>query len=87
MSHRRPLRILACCAGLLGVRLAGAEFHVAPHGSDAAPGTAAAPFATVQRAQAAAARAGLAALGPGVITTGQGARRSTPCVVLPTSRS
>ena len=28
-----------------------------------------------------------AAFGPGVITTGQPARMSTPCVVLPTSRS
>ncbi|MEN9813416.1 MAG: hypothetical protein RL479_2102, partial [Verrucomicrobiota bacterium] len=55
MSRRCHLRILAFCVGLFATRLPAAEFHVAPHGSDDAPGTAAAPFATVQRAQAAAA--------------------------------
>jgi Right handed beta helix region len=55
MSRPRRLPRLAALALLLAARLAAAEFHVAPHGSDEASGSAAAPFATVQRAQAAAA--------------------------------
>ena len=51
---RRRLR-LALLLGWLGAALlpAATEFHVAPHGDDAAPGSSARPFATVARAQTA----------------------------------
>jgi hypothetical protein len=41
------------CLLLFALRLDAAEYYVAPNGSDASAGTIAAPFATVQRAQAA----------------------------------
>ncbi len=46
-----PLLLLVCCA----LRVAGAEYFVAPEGSDANAGTEASPFATIMRGQAAAA--------------------------------
>jgi hypothetical protein len=59
MSTRRSsLRfsgVLAFLATIALTRLAAADYFVAPDGSDTAPGTRAAPFATVQRAQQAAA--------------------------------
>src|SRR5262249_28738375 len=46
---------LALLAALAFTRLAAADYFVAPDGSDTAAGTRAAPFATMQRAQQAAA--------------------------------
>jgi len=46
-----PLILLVCCA----LRVAAADFYVAPDGRDDNPGGEAAPFATIMRAQAAAA--------------------------------
>jgi hypothetical protein len=40
-----------CLASVAVVKIAGAEFYVAPQGNDANPGTISAPFATIQRAQ------------------------------------
>lgn len=55
MNRLRALFTLAVCAALCAARLPAAEFYVAPDGSDANPGTQAAPFATIMRAQTAAA--------------------------------
>lgn len=52
---RRHLGIAASLQWLLAVPLAGAEYFMAPAGNDAHAGTRAAPFATIQRAQQAAA--------------------------------
>jgi hypothetical protein len=42
---------MAACLGALTLAASAAEFHVAPNGSDANPGTMAKPFATVERAR------------------------------------
>ena len=55
MNRLRALILCAIGAPLAAVGLAAAEFYVAPAGSDANPGTEAAPFATIMRAQTAAA--------------------------------
>ena len=67
----RPLILLLCCA----LRVAAADLYVAPDGSDAGAGSETAPFATIMRAQTAAAagdtvwlRGGTYALDDGHIT-------------------
>ena len=56
MKKSRLLTVALVACGV--ATLTGAEFFVAPGGSDAAAGTAAAPFATVARAVEAARKAG-----------------------------